>query len=89
MRHRAFPHSLGHFKLVGSGPIGKGSNSVVYEGVNTITKEPVSIKIVPLLNHIITDLAEKETNFLRENYHPNILRYHHHFYIDNTSYLVT
>ncbi|KAH9385909.1 hormonally upregulated Neu-associated kinase [Nematocida major] len=54
--------------------IGKGATSVVYEGVNTKTKEKVAIKVIDSRHRRSLHLAANEIRVLQRLSHPNIIR---------------
>lgn len=87
--HPPFLFSIGHYQVLSHSLLGKGFNSSLYEGVNTITGEHVCIKRIILNNDIQHSLYLNEVSCLKTIGHENVLRYLHHFQIGNFAYIVT
>ncbi len=86
------PRSLlkfAHFHILDKNILGKGFNSLVYEGVNVISGQHVAIKKINLTDLIQHKLALNELSCLKQMFHPQILRYHFDFHTKNTIYIVT
>lgn len=75
-----YPSSPYRFGMLHSKLLGRGSNSEVFEGINLVTGEHVSIKRVNILTNTQYKIAVNEVNALRTIKHKNVLRYIHHYF---------
>jgi serine/threonine protein kinase len=81
--------NFAYYRILDNKLLGKGPNSLVYEGVNIISGEHVCIKIIFLNDRIQHELALNELSCLKQISHPQILRYLYDFQTKNNIYIVT
>ncbi|CAD8045460.1 unnamed protein product [Paramecium primaurelia] len=69
--------------------IGRGFSSIVYKGINTITKENVAIKVIKRQFSDQLPLIQNEIQILSKLQGRNILKFYEHFTTQNNIYIIT
>ncbi|CAK66865.1 unnamed protein product (macronuclear) [Paramecium tetraurelia] len=69
--------------------IGRGFSSIVYKGINTITKENVAIKVIKRQFSDQLPLIQNEIQILSKLQGRNILKLYEHFTTQNNIYIIT
>ncbi|CAD8071471.1 unnamed protein product [Paramecium sonneborni] len=69
--------------------IGRGFSSIVYKGMNTITKENVAIKVIKRQFSDQLPVIQNEIQILSKLQGRNILKFYDHFMSQNNIYIIT